>query len=176
MLIYYDMHIRYISIMLVLFSLSFGQQNKLFWDGLDWNQIPKSSNYDTEIIFRMKTAYLHGILDGRLYSYLKVWAEDQVIADNVFSETVDYLSNRELIKNLDYFYKDPMNSYIPVANAIIISNMYAERIPIKNIENYINSSRKWINNLTLDLDTLNYSKLLEQKAIKHNSRNTNQYE
>jgi len=69
-----------------------------------------------------------------------------------------------------------MNSYIPVANAIIISNMYAERIPIKNIENYINSSRKWINNLTLDLDTLNYSKLLEQKAIKYNSRNTNQYE
>jgi len=170
------MLIRYISIMLVLFSLSFGQQNKLFWDGLDWNQIPKSSNYDTEIIFRMKTAYLHGILDGRLYSYLKVWGEDQIIADKVFSETVDYLSNRELIKNLDYFYQDPLNSYIPVANAIIISNMYAERIPIKDIESYINSSRKWINNLTLDLDTLNYSKLLEQKAVKHSNRNINQYE
>ena len=170
------MNIRYIFATLVLVSLTSGQQNKLFWDGLDWNQISKSSNYNTEIIFRMKTAYLHGILDGRLYSYLKVWAEDQMIADNVFSETVDYLSNRELIKNLDYFYQDPLNSYIPVANAIIISNMYAERMPIENIESYINSSRKWINNLTLDLDTLNYSKLLEQKAIKHNNRNTNQYE
>jgi len=54
--------------------------------------------------------------------------------------------------------------------------MYAERIPIKDIESYINSSRKWINNLTLDLDTLNYSKLLEQKAVKHSNRNINQYE
>jgi hypothetical protein len=77
---------------------------------------------------------------------------------------------------LDYFYQDPLNSYIPVANAIIISNMYAERIPIKDIESYINSSRKWINNLTLDLDTLNYSKLLEQKAVKHSNRNINQFE
>lgn len=170
------MNIRYIFSILVLVSLTFGQQNKLFWDGLDWNQIPKNSNYNTEIIFKMKTAYLHGALDGRLYSYLKVWAQDQVIADNVFSETVDYLSNRELIKNLDYFYKDPLNSYIPVANAIIISNMYAERIPIESINRYVNSSRKWINNLTLDLDTLNYSKLLEQKAFKHNNRNTSLFE
>ena len=54
--------------------------------------------------------------------------------------------------------------------------MYAERIPIKDIESYINSSRKWINNLTLDLDTLNYSKLLERKAVKHSNRNINQYE
>ena len=54
--------------------------------------------------------------------------------------------------------------------------MYAERIPIEKIELYIESSRKWINDLTLDLDTLNYSKLLEDKAIKHKDRYSNQYE
>ena len=73
----------------------------------------------------MKTAYLHGALDGRLYGYLKTWAKDQGLADDVFGETVDYLSNRELIKNIDYFYQDPLNSYIPVPAAILIANMYA---------------------------------------------------
>jgi hypothetical protein len=158
------------------YSFSFSQNNKLFWDGLDWNKISKDANYNIEITFKIKTAYLHGVLDGRLYSYLRVWSENNNIADEVFSETVDYLTNRELIKNLDYFYKDPLNTYIPVPNAIIISNMYAERISIENIDKYILLTRKWINDLTLDLDTLNYSKLLEQKALKHNKKGISQFE
>jgi len=170
-------YIKNIFISIVLFyCFSVGQENKLLWDGQDWNKIDKSSNYDRQITFKMKTAYLHGALDGRLFSYLKIWAVNQGLADDVFSETVDYLSNRELIKNIDYFYQDPLNSYIPVKNAILIANMYAERIPIEKIELYIESSRKWINDLTLDLDTLNYSKLLEDKAIKHKDRYSNQYE
>ena len=35
---------------------------------------------------------------------------------------------------------------------------------------YIKSTRKWINELALDLDTLNYSKL-EQKVTKQNNIN-----
>ena len=89
---------------------------------------------------------------------------------------MDYLSNRELIKNIDYFYKDPLNRYIPVPSAILIANMYAERVPIKNIELYIESTRRWINNLILNLDTLNYSKLLEDKWIKHHQKESNQFE
>ncbi len=108
---------------------------------------------------RLKTAYLHGALDGRLFAYLKTWNKDQLLADDVFSETVDYLSNRELIKNIDYFYQDPLNRYIPIPSVILIANMYAERVSIKNIELYIESTRRWINDLILDLDTLNYSKL-----------------
>ena len=46
--------------------------------------------------------------------------------------------------------------------------MYAERVPVENIEAYIESTRRWINDLILDLDTLDYSKLLEDKLIKHN--------
>ena len=98
------------------------------------------------------------------------------MADEVFSETVDYLSNRELIKNLDYFYQDPLNRYIPIPSAILIANMYAERVPIQNIDLYIESTRRWINDLILNLDTLNYSKLLEDKAMKHYKKQPSQYE
>ena len=119
----------------------------------------------------MKSAYLHGILDGRLYYYLKTWNNDKGLADEVFNETVDYLSIRELIKNIDNFYKDPLNRYIPVPSAVLIANMYAERIPVENIELYIKTTRRWINDLILDLDTLNYSKLLEDKLIKHQKSN-----
>ena len=148
--------------------LSFARENKLFWDGLDWNRITKSVDYNTEQTFKIKRAYLNGALDGRLNYYLKTWSSDKELADGVFNETVDYLTIRELIKNLDYFYQDPLNRYIPIPSAILIANMYAERVPIENIEIYIESTRRWINNLILDLDTLDYSKLLEDKLIKHN--------
>ena len=62
-----------------------------------------------------------------------------------------------------------MNSYIPIPSAILIANMYAKRMKNENIDFYIKSTRKWINELALDLDTLNYSKLLEQKVTKQNN-------
>ncbi len=160
----------------IIFSFCTAQQNRLFWDGRDWNRVVKTVDYSPENTFRVKKAYLDGALDGRLYGYLKTWAEDRGIADEVFGETVDYLSTRELIKSLDNFYKDPINSYIPVPSGIIIANMYAERIPVQLIEQYITFTRQWINELMLDLDTLNYSKLLEDKFIKHHSKRFNQSE
>ncbi|MAI85842.1 MAG: hypothetical protein CMF99_01450 [Candidatus Marinimicrobia bacterium] len=159
--------------LLLLFVLYFNEvfpkDNKLFWDGRDWNRVKKIADYNTNYEFIIKKAYLEGVLDGRLFSYLKTWENNKVIADNVFSETVDYLTIRELIKNIDHFYNDPMNSYIPIPSAVLIANMYAKRMNMENIDLYIKSTRKWINELTLDLDTLNYSKLLEQKVIKHNN-------
>lgn len=145
------------------------KDNKLFWDGKDWNRVKKLADYNTNYEFIIKKAYLEGALDGRLFSYLKTWENDKDIADNVFSETVDYLTIRELIKNIDHFYNDPMNSYIPIPSAILIANMYAKRMNMDNIDFYIKSTRKWINELTLDLDTLNYTKLLEQKVTKKNN-------
>jgi len=44
------------------------------------------------------------------------------------------------------------------------------------IEQYITFTRQWINELMLDLDTLNYSKLLEDKFIKHHSKRINRSE
>jgi len=154
-------------LLVLYFNEVFPKDNKLFWDGRDWNRVKKLSDYNTNSEFIIKKAYLEGALDGRLFSYLKTWENDQTIADNVFSETVDYLTIRELIKNIDHFYNDPMNNYIPIPSAILIANMYAKRMNMENIDLYIKSTRKWINELTLDLDTLNYSKLLEKKVIKH---------
>ena len=154
---------------ILYFDEVLAKDNKLFWDGKDWNRVKKLADYNTNYEFIIKKAYLEGALDGRLFSYLKTWENDKDIADNVFSETVDYLTIRELIKNIDHFYNDPMNSYIPIPSAILIANMYAKRMNMNNIDSYIKSTRKWINELTLDLDTLNYTKLLEQKVTKQNN-------
>ena len=166
----------YVIFILSISSETRARENKLFWDGRDWNQVLKSVDYNSNACFKVKTAYLNGALDGRLYSYLKIWKKDQVLADDTFSETVDYLSNQELIKNIDYFYQDPLNTYVPIFSAILIVNMYAERVPIENIDLYIESTRRWINNLILELDTLNYSRLLEDKWIKHHEKQLNQFE
>ena len=166
----------YVFLIILISSESRARENKLFWDGRDWNQVLKSVNHNSDACFKIKTAYLNGVLDGRLYAYLKIWKKDQALADDVFSETVDYLSNQELIKNIDYFYHDPLNSYVPIPSAILIANMYAERVPVENIDSYIESTRRWINNLVLELDTLNYSKLLEDKWIKHHEKQFNQFE
>ena len=161
-------YLLFIFLLILFNNYSIARENKLFWDGLDWNLITKSVDYNNEQVFKIKRAYLNGALDGRLNYYLKTWSSDKELADQVFNETVDYLTIRELIKNLDYFYQDPLNRYIPIPSAILIANMYAERVPIENIEIYIESTRRWINDLILNLDTLDYSKLLEDKLIKHN--------
>ena len=151
------------------FNLGYPKNNKLFWDGNDWNRVKKISDYNINTEFIIKKAYLEGALDGRLFSYLITWNKDQSIADDIFSETVDYLTLRELIKNIDHFYNDPLNNYIPIPSAIIIANMYAKRMNMKNIDDYILSTREWINSLILELDSLNYSELLKQKSVKYNS-------
>ena len=160
--------LQFIFVISLLNNQVISNENKLFWDGRDWNRIAKSVDFNTELTFKIKSAYLNGVLDGRLNYYLKTWSSDKDLADEVFIETVDYLTIRELIKNLDNFYEDPLNRYIPVPSAILIANMYAERVPIDSIEVYIESTRTWINDLILNLDTLDYDKLLEDKLIKHN--------
>ena len=106
-----------------------------------------------------------------LYGYLKTWSKNATLANEAFGESVDYLSVREVIKNLNYFYEDPLNSYIPIPSAIIIANLYGQRVPINVIEKYIQDSRDWVNSLVLDLDTLDYSRLIEEKYFKHQKGN-----
>ena len=159
---------NFILITVFFLNSGYSKNNKLFWDGSDWNRVKKTSEYNINTEFIIKKVYLEGVLDGRLFSYLQTWNQDQRIADDIFSETVDYLTMRELIKNIDQFYSDPLNSYIPIPSAIIIANMYARRMEINNIDEYIHSTREWINSLMLDLDSLNYSELLEQKLVKYN--------
>ena len=75
---------------------------------------------------------------------------EQVFADSLYAETVDYLTPRELVKVLDNFYADPINGYIPLPSAIIISNMFGERIPMNKIDDYIRHSKDWINRMILE--------------------------
>ena len=159
---------RYINIIIfICITILYGQENRLFWDGREWNNIRKNSNYDDLLEYKIKSSYVNGVLDGRLYGYLKTWSKNATLANEAFGENVDYLSVREVIKNLNYFYEDPLNSYIPIPSAIIIANLYGQRVPINVIEKYIQDSRDWVNSLVLDLDTLDYSKLIEEQYFKN---------
>ena len=162
---------RLILIMMIFIIAAYGQENRIFWDGREWNKIRKNANYDNALEYKIKSAYVNGVLDGRLYGYLKIWSKNATLANEVFGESVDYLSVREVIKNLNYFYEDPLNSYIPIPSAIIIANLYGQRVPINIIEKYIQDSRDWVNSLVLDLDTLDYSRLIEEKYYKNKKIN-----
>ncbi len=158
---------RIVSLMVFFVFILNAQENRLFWDGREWNKIRKNANYDNTLEYKIKSAYINGVLDGRLHGYLKTWSKNATLANEVFGESVDYLTVREVIKNLNYFYEDPLNSYIPIPSAIIIANLYGQRVPINIIEKYIQDSRDWVNSLVLELDTLDYSRLIEEKYFKN---------
>ncbi len=154
-----------------IISVSFTQENRLFWDGREWNSISEKVNFIDETEYKIKSTYIHGVLDGRLYGYLKTWSENPMLANEVFGEQVDYLTVRETINSLNHFYDDPLNSYIPIPSAIVIANLYGKRVPVNVIEKYIQDSRNWVNSLTLELDTLDYSRLIEEKYLKYKDKN-----
>ncbi len=162
---------RQVSLMVFCVLILNAQENRIFWDGREWNNIRKNAKYDNTLEYKIKSTYVNGALDGRLYGYLKTWSKNATLANEAFGESVDYLSVREVIKNLNYFYEDPLNSYIPIPSAIIIANLYGQRVPINVIEKYIQDSRDWVNSLVLDLDTLDYSKLIEEKYFKNQKGN-----
>ena len=163
---------RFLIIFILMYVVSlFGQENRLFWDGKEWNNITKISNYNDAIEYKIKSTYINGVLDGRLYGYLKTWSKNATLANETFGESVDYLSVREVIKSLNHFYEDPLNNYIPIPSAIVIANLYGQRVPINIIEKYIQDSRDWVNSLVLELDTLDYSRLIEEKYLKHKLNN-----
>ena len=115
---------RFIIIFIILImATAFCQENRLFWDGREWNNIRKTTNYNDVLEYKLKSTYINGVLDGRLYGYLKTWSKNAMLANDTFGENVDYLSVREVIKSLNHFYEDPLNSYIPIPSAIIIANL-----------------------------------------------------
>ena len=156
---------------ILILSICSSQENRLFWDGREWNSIREKANFIDEAEYKIKSTYIHGVLDGRLYGYLKTWSKNALLANEVFGEQVDYLTIRETVKSLNHFYEDPLNSYIPIPSAIVIANLYGKRVPINVIEKYIQDSRDWVNSLTLELDTLDYSRLIEEKYLKYKDKN-----
>ena len=151
-----------------LFSQIIEKQNKLLWDGSDWNNIEKTVTGGEKTTFQIKSAYISGLLDGRLYYYLKAWTEKQEFADSLYSDRLDYLTNRETIRQLDRFYSDRLMVYVPVVSAIIIVHMEAEQIPKKVVDLYIDQTKFWINKLTLDMEQEGMQKILQHKQDKYN--------
>ena len=161
----------FISIMLSvnLFSQVVEKQNKLLWDGTDWNNIEKRANGGPKSIYQIKSAYISGLLDGRLYYYLKAWAKNKNFADTLYSDRLDYLTNKETIRQLDRFYSDILMTYVPVISAIIIVHMEAEQVSKKTIDLYIDQTKYWINELTINMEEEGMHNLLKNKQKKYNS-------
>ncbi len=143
------------------------QRNRFFWDGGDWKRVNQLANNNLDMEYRIKAAYVNGVLDGRLFYYLKTWSVEQGFADSLYAETIDYLSPREIVRSLDNFYSDPLMVYVPVPSAMIIANMYGERIPLKIIDAYVQQTKFWINDLLLRMDEESPAELLEGKLKKH---------
>ena len=63
------------------------------------------------------------------------------------------MTPRETIRQLDQFYKDNLMDYVPVVSAIIIVHMHEEQIPKKLINDYVDQTKFWINQITLDMQS-----------------------
>ncbi len=146
------------------------QQNRLFWDGGDWKRVNQLANGNLDMEYRIKAAYVSGVLDGRLFFYLKTWSVEQGLADSIYAETIDYLNPKELVRSLNNFYADPLMVYVPVPSAMIITNMYGERIPLKIIDAYVQQTKFWINDLHIRMDKHSPAELLEVKYNKHSEK------
>ena len=142
------------------------RDNKLLWDGTDWKFISKRSASNPESIYRIKSAYINGLLDGRLYYYLKAWGENQSFADSLYADRVDYMTPKETIRQIDRFYQDPLMDYVPVISALIIVHMQVEQAPKRIIDQYIYQTKLWINNLILDMEEAGMRNLLKDKQSK----------
>jgi hypothetical protein len=160
-----------ILILILIGMPLFGQQqNRLFWDGGDWKRVNQLAEGSQVMEYRIKAAYINGVLDGRLFYYLKTWSVEQGLADSIYAETIDYLSPRELVRSINNFYADPLMVYVPVASAMIIANMYGERIPLKIIDAYVQQTKFWINDLHLRMDENSPAELLDEKYKKHSEK------
>jgi hypothetical protein len=153
-----------------LFGQVLDKQNKLLWDGSDWANISQRVDGHPEMIFRIKSAYLSGILDGRLYYYLKAWSEQQTFADSLFGDRIDYMTRRETIRQLNHFYKNPLMVYVPVVSAMIIVHMRAEQVSKRVIDKYVEQTKYWINEIVLDMQSRGMHQLLKEKKEKHSKR------
>ena len=143
------------------------KENKLLWDGTDWANVAERVDGNPEMTFRIKSAYLSGILDGRLYYYLKAWGEKQTFADSLYADRIDYMTRRESIRQLDRFYNKPLMNYVPILSALIIVHMQAEQVPKKVIDQYVEQTKFWINQITLDMQSRGIHKLLNEKQESH---------
>ncbi len=136
-----------ILVLLFLCSALLAQERKIFWDGNDWLAIDKISAQNPELNFWIKSAYLSGLFDGKLFYKIKAFQISPTLSDSVFNDLVTPAPSKRLIAGIDMLYRDPANRYLPLPNALIATLMFQEEFSPAEIQNYINNSKKWINTL-----------------------------
>lgn len=145
--------------MVMLCISSVSAQQKLFWDGYDWQRIDRITAEYPEYRMPIKLAYLDGMLNTKLYYYLITYAADAKVADTVFADFLNHVSPEELVHGTDQFYKDPTNLYLPVISALFVTSITAAGLPDSVIAGYKRDSRQWINNLEFWQTDLSHIKL-----------------
>ncbi|MDD5765204.1 MAG: hypothetical protein PHW79_02960 [Candidatus Marinimicrobia bacterium] len=136
---------------LVLFLIGDAQEKKVFWDGFDWMSVTKVTREYPEYAVWIKSAYLSGLLDGKIFYELKAMSVNSRVADSTFKDLIQSAQSRELIEGLDAFYRDETRKYVPIPSALIAIRMLQLNYPEKEVDQFIRESKKWINELTKQL-------------------------
>ena len=141
---------------LILLLIMFGfrlqaQERKLFWDGYDWLKIDQICREYPEYKYWVKSAYLSGIFDVKLYYRLKFRDAASVCSDSVFNDLLEPDNMRSLIAGLDAFYEDNTIRYLPIPVALIATIMVQQNFPREEVDAYLWQSRDWINQLMEDV-------------------------
>lgn len=138
-------YIKLLAMVLIILNLSAAQEHKLFWDGTDWLAIERISAEQPELIYWIKSAYLSGLFDSKLFYQLKANSVSPAWTDSVFEDLLKPAPAKRLIATIDMIYRDPANSYLPLPNAIVAASMYHQNFSQAEIGDYIARSKKWIN-------------------------------
>lgn len=137
--------VKLLTMVLILIGISIAQDRKLFWDGTDWLAIERIAAAKPELIHWIKSAYLSGLFDAKLFYQLKAHPLSATLTDSIFADLLQPAPAKSLIAAIDMIYRDPANSYLPIPNAVIAAGMFQRNYSRAEIEDYLARSKKWIN-------------------------------
>ena len=120
---------------------AFPQERKILWDGYDWAAVDKITREYPEYNVWIKSAYLSGLFDGKMFYKLKAMPLHNSVIDTLFTDLIEPSSVRSLIEGLDMFYQDISNEYIPIPLALIATIMIQNDCSKSEVDKFIHASR-----------------------------------
>lgn len=112
-----------LSFVLLSFIQIRAQERKLFWDGYDWRKIDHICREYPEYKYWVKSAYLSGLFDSKLFYRMKLKSITRACSDSVFSDYLEPDEMRSLIAGLDAFYDD---NTIRLSADILCANCHSD--------------------------------------------------
>jgi hypothetical protein len=116
------------NFVLLIFIQIRAQERKLFWDGYDWRKIDHICREYPEYKYWVKSAYLNGLFDSKLFYGLKLKSITRACSDSVFSDYLEPDEMRSLTAGLDVFYGDNTIWYLPTPCALIATVMIQQNL------------------------------------------------